>query len=181
MNYEEVKKRLLADPAVREAYDNPPLALVTARKVVQRRKELGMTQEQLAAAMGTSQAQVWRIESGHHNPTAKTLTRLEGALETSFGERFRDFPRAEQGSPGEQLAEWRESGVLVVSDADFERVLDLEGASPGQLRRLVRIIEDIEFDDSEQVRVTVRVEGNAEEGEPGSAAGTPRLELWATI
>jgi transcriptional regulator with XRE-family HTH domain len=181
VNYEEVKNRLLADPKVREAYENPPLALATARKVVQRRKELGMTQGQLAAAMGTSQAQVWRIESGHHNPTAKTLTRLERALETSFGERFREFPRAAQDSPRNQLEEWREAGVLVISDADFERVLDLEEEDPGQLRKLVRVIGDIEFGDGDEERVTVKVERNSEEGSEASKANVPRLELRATI
>ncbi len=181
MKYEEVKNRLLADPGVREAYDNPPLALATARKVVQRRKEIGMTQGQLAAAMGTSQAQVWRIESGHHNPTAKTLTRLERALETSFGERFRELPRAAQDSPKDQLEEWREAGVLVISDADFERVLDLEEVDPGQMRKLVRIIEDIEFGDGGEVQVTVKVERNIEEGSEASKASVPKLDLRATI
>lgn len=80
MSHEEAKDRLLANPEVREAYENPPLLLAVARAVVERRKELGLTQEELAEKMGTSQAQVWRIESGNFNPTAKTLSRLEGTL-----------------------------------------------------------------------------------------------------
>jgi transcriptional regulator with XRE-family HTH domain len=181
VNYEEVKNRLLADPKVREAYENPPLSLATARMVVERRKELGMTQGQLAEAMGTSQSQVWRIESGHFNPTAKTLTRLERALDMSFGERFRDFPRVLQDSPREQLKEWRNAGILVMSDDDFENALELEETDPGYLSKLVRIIENIEFGEGGDIHVTVRLESaNSEEG-GGSTKGAPRLALSATI
>lgn len=180
MNFEEVKDQLIADPKAREAYENPPLSLATALKVVRRRKELGMTQGQLAEAMGTSQAQVWRIESGHFNPTAKTLTRLERALDMSFGERFRDFPRASRGSPRKQLEEWREAGILVMSDDEFERTLELEETDPGHLSKLVRIIENIALEGN-GIQVTVRLE-RSEQGEgEGSAKGAPRLALSATI
>jgi transcriptional regulator with XRE-family HTH domain len=180
VNYEEVKNRLLANPKVREAYENPPLSLTTARKVVQRRKELGMTQGQLADAMGTSQAQVWRIESGHFNPTAKTLTRLERALDMSFGDRFREFPRVLRDSPREQLEEWREAGILVMSDDEFEGLLELEATDPGHLSKLLRIIENIELQ-ADGIQVTVRLErAEREEGE-GGAKGAPRLALSATI
>jgi transcriptional regulator with XRE-family HTH domain len=181
VNYEEVKNRLLANPKVREAYENPPLSLATARKVVRRRKELGMTQGQLAEAMGTSQAQVWRIESGHFNPTAKTLTRLERALAMSLGERYRDFPRASQDSPREQLEEWREAGILVMSDEDFEQVLRLEESDPGHLSKLVRVIEDIEFGESEQIQVSVRLERAEREEGGGDVVAAPRLALSVTF
>ena len=80
MNHEELKAKLLQDPATREAYENPPLALTIARAVVLRRRELGISQEQLAAALGTSQNQVWRIESGHANITIETLGQLAKVL-----------------------------------------------------------------------------------------------------
>jgi len=158
VNYEEVKNQLLADPKVREAYENLPLSLATARLVVERRKELGMTQGQLAEAMGTSQAQVWRIESGHFNPTARTLARLERALDTSFGDFYRGVPRASHLPPVEQLEEWRKAGILIMSDDDFEHVLGLEATDPRQLSKLVRIIEDIEFGEGEKIQVEVKVE-----------------------
>lgn len=181
MNYEEVKNRLLADPKVREAYENPPLALATAHMVVERRKALGLTQGQLAEAMGTSQSQVWRIESGHFNPTAKTLSRLESALNISFGDRFRDFPRVLKDSPREQLEEWRNTGILVMSDDDFEHALELEETAPGHLSKLVRIIENIEFGEDDDIQITVKLE-RAEPGEgKGRAKGGPKLELSATI
>src|SRR4051812_34984363 len=99
MKHEEVKNKLLANPWVREAYENPPLPLAVARAVVERRKELGLTQEMLAKKIGTSQAQVWRIESGDFNPTAKTLARLEEALGFSLSSVYRKHQLAEQLSP----------------------------------------------------------------------------------
>jgi transcriptional regulator with XRE-family HTH domain len=126
--------------------------------VVERRKELGMTQLQLADAMGTSQSQVWRIESGHFNPTAKTLTRLERALNFSFGNHFRNFPRVSQVTPREQLEEWRNAGILIMSDEDFEHALELEENVPGQLRKLVEKIQSIEWGEKEELQVTAKIE-----------------------
>lgn len=80
MNHEEVKRRLLADPDVREAYENPPLAIAVARAVVRRRQELGLSQGELAKRLGTSQMQVWRIESGEANITLDTLQKLAETL-----------------------------------------------------------------------------------------------------
>ena len=80
MNHEEVKQRLLADPDVREAYENPPLAIAVARAVVRRRRELGLSQGELAKRLGTSQMQVWRIESGQANITLDTLQKLAETL-----------------------------------------------------------------------------------------------------
>jgi transcriptional regulator with XRE-family HTH domain len=83
MNHDEVKRKLLEDPEVREMYRNPPLPLAVARAVVQRRRALGLSQEELAARLGTSQMQVWRIESGQANITLDTLQKLSEVLELS--------------------------------------------------------------------------------------------------
>lgn len=80
MNHDEVKRRLLENERVREAYENPPLEFMLARTVVERRKELGLSQEELARAAETSQSQIWRIESGQENLRLDTLHRLERIL-----------------------------------------------------------------------------------------------------
>ncbi len=80
MSYETFKKELLEDPEVREAYERLPLTLTLARAVVERRREMGISQEELAEQMGTSQAQVWRIESGQGNPQLATLEKLRSLL-----------------------------------------------------------------------------------------------------
>lgn len=182
MNHEEVKKRLLTNPRVREAYENPPLHLAVARATVERRKELGMTQEELAKKMGSSQAQVWRIESGAFNPTSKTISKLEGALGVSLGASRRMPERVTDLPPIEQLDEWIETGLLLMSKEDLNVALELEQAKPGQLAKLVRIIEGIELDEGESIQVTVRVTEAEERGDPRSAdAPQQRLELSATL
>jgi len=43
-----------------------------------------MTQQQLAAASGIRQSEISRIESGHGNPTLKTIGALARALGTEL-------------------------------------------------------------------------------------------------
>jgi transcriptional regulator with XRE-family HTH domain len=72
---------------------------VIARFVIQRRAELGMTQEQLAERMGTSHSAISRIESGQHQTSVATLQRLAAALEVRFVMGF------ESGSPEQPVRE----------------------------------------------------------------------------
>jgi transcriptional regulator with XRE-family HTH domain len=95
MNHQEVKDRLLRDPQTRGAYERPPLRLAIARAVVERRRELGISQEELAQKLGTSQAQVWRLESGQGNPTMSTLERLGEVLGLSPEIRFSEVSTEE--------------------------------------------------------------------------------------
>ncbi len=180
MRHEEVKKRLLANPWVKEAYENPPLPLATARAVVERRKELGITQEELAKRMETSQAQVWRIESGSINPTSKTLSKLAKALDISVGALSQDYEAHSPIHPKEQLEEWIEAGVLVMSEDDLETALEMEEANPGALSKLLRIIEDIELDGDERIKITVRVVEDTEENMQDHK-NLRRVELSATF
>ena len=66
-----------------------------ARFVIQRRAELGLTQEQLAERMGTSHSAISRIESGQHRTSVATLQRLAEALEARFVLGFESGPRAQ--------------------------------------------------------------------------------------
>jgi DNA-binding XRE family transcriptional regulator len=51
-----------------------------ASDLIGRRQALHMTQQQLAAASGIRQSEISRIESGHGNPTLKTIGTLARAL-----------------------------------------------------------------------------------------------------
>ena len=51
-----------------------------ASDLIGRRRELHMTQQQLAAASGIRQSEISRIESGNGNPTLKTIGALARAL-----------------------------------------------------------------------------------------------------
>ena len=51
-----------------------------ASDLIGRRQALQMTQQQLAAVSGIRQSEISRIESGHGNPTLKTMSALARAL-----------------------------------------------------------------------------------------------------
>lgn len=53
-----------------------------------RRKELGLTQQQLADLIGISQNSISSIETGQYKPTAYTAALLCKALECSFEDLF---------------------------------------------------------------------------------------------
>jgi ribosome-binding protein aMBF1 (putative translation factor) len=63
-----------------------------ARFVIQRRADLGLTQEQLAERMGTSHSAISRIESGQHRTSVATLQRLAEALDVRFVMGFESGP-----------------------------------------------------------------------------------------
>jgi transcriptional regulator with XRE-family HTH domain len=50
-------------------------------QIVDRRRELGLTQQRVAAAAGLHQSVVSRIEQGVADPTARTLAALARALD----------------------------------------------------------------------------------------------------
>lgn len=51
-----------------------------ARQVILRRGELGLTQKELAARVGTSHSAISRLESGQHRASIATLERVGEAL-----------------------------------------------------------------------------------------------------
>lgn len=53
-------------------------------ELVARRRELGLSQTQVAARMGTSQSAVARLEAGRGDIRLSTLERYAAALGTSF-------------------------------------------------------------------------------------------------
>ena len=61
-----------------------------ARALIEARARAGLTQEQLAARMGTSQSAVARMESGKVLPSGRTLARLA----RSFAERLGAYLRS---------------------------------------------------------------------------------------
>jgi ribosome-binding protein aMBF1 (putative translation factor) len=86
------QRRRRRDPDYRAAQKRLAPYEGIARFVIQRRVELGLTQEQLADRMGTSHSAISRIESGQHRTTVATLERLAGALEVRFVMGFEKGP-----------------------------------------------------------------------------------------
>jgi ribosome-binding protein aMBF1 (putative translation factor) len=72
----ELHEKWLRDPEYRQEFEalEPEFALV--REVIGARVRAGLTQEQLAQRMGTTQSAIARLESGRGSPSIKTLKKL---------------------------------------------------------------------------------------------------------
>jgi DNA-binding phage protein len=70
----------LEDPEVRVAYDEEMRLLTIGLELAQQRKSKGLTQAQLASAMGTSTPQLSRTERRPENATMRTLMRYADAM-----------------------------------------------------------------------------------------------------
>jgi transcriptional regulator with XRE-family HTH domain len=75
--FRELEAEHPTDPAVAAEVD-PPHFL--ARNVYRLRKERGLTQEQLAEAVGVRQPRIAEVERGDANPRLATLAKLAHAL-----------------------------------------------------------------------------------------------------
>ena len=69
----------MKEPKYKKAYDALEEAFVLASAVMAVRSRAGLTQEELARKMGTTQPVVARLESGQSRPSIRTLERLADA------------------------------------------------------------------------------------------------------
>src|SRR5882757_2741740 len=79
---EEVAKEWMTRPAFVAAYDALEDEFAMASALIKARGDAAMTQEQVARAMGTTQAVVARLESGKTMPSTRTLERFAKATHT---------------------------------------------------------------------------------------------------
>jgi len=78
------RRRAAQSPEYRAEQERLAPYEALARMVFARRIRYGLTQEQLADRMGTSESAISRLESGQHRPSVETLEKLGQA----FGERI---------------------------------------------------------------------------------------------
>lgn len=78
--WEDFEKELLSDSEVKKEYDRlaPRYALIS--EVIAARIKKGMTQQQLAAKMGTKQSAIARLEGGNVNPSFDFLEKIARVL-----------------------------------------------------------------------------------------------------
>lgn len=72
------------DPAFRAERERLRPQFEFRKALIGARLAAGLTQKQLAAQMGTSQAAIARLESGNKMPSVDTLYRLAGILGVDF-------------------------------------------------------------------------------------------------
>ena len=76
----------------RLAYETLAPEFELARAVIEARVRAGLTQEQLAERMDTSQSVIARLESGRVRPSTQTLERLAAATGTRLRISFEPAP-----------------------------------------------------------------------------------------
>ena len=73
------RKRMKKDPAYVRAFDALAEEFALASALIETRGRAGLTQEQLARRMKTTQAVIARLESGRIKPSTRTLERFAKA------------------------------------------------------------------------------------------------------
>jgi ribosome-binding protein aMBF1 (putative translation factor) len=76
---DELHAKWMKEPKYRKAYDDLEDEFCLASALIEARKRAGLTQEELAARMGTKQTVIARLESGRVMPSTRTLKRLANA------------------------------------------------------------------------------------------------------
>jgi len=79
---EESFKQWKKDPKYVAAYNALEKEFAIASAMIKARADADMTQEQVAKAMGTTQAVIARLESGRILPSTRTLERFAKATKT---------------------------------------------------------------------------------------------------
>ena len=76
---EDAAKEWLKDPEFVAEYEALEEEFAIAEALIKARGEADMTQEEVASAMGTTQAVIARLESGRNMPSTRTLQRFAKA------------------------------------------------------------------------------------------------------
>lgn len=83
-SFKDLRREALENPDVKAAYEALEEEYALARALIQARQASGLTQEELAERMHTTQSTVARWESGKHLPSCQTLQRLARATNTDL-------------------------------------------------------------------------------------------------
>jgi ribosome-binding protein aMBF1 (putative translation factor) len=78
----DLHRKWMKEQGYRKAYDELAPEFALARAVMEARVAAGLTQEQLAQRMETTQSVIARLESGRARPSTQTLERLAAATGT---------------------------------------------------------------------------------------------------
>jgi len=78
--FQTLRRRWMRDPSFRAEYERIGPEMELAFTLAEARRKAGLTQSELAARMGTSQAAVARIEGGRGAPKWSTIERYARAV-----------------------------------------------------------------------------------------------------
>jgi ribosome-binding protein aMBF1 (putative translation factor) len=88
-DWETHKKKMLANPKIRQALKESELEFQIARSLIETRIKKGLTQADIAKKMNTRQSVISRVENAQTTPSLSFLKRLASALQTSLQVQFK--------------------------------------------------------------------------------------------
>ena len=81
VNFKEVKQHLMKDTEFKIEYEKLKPRYQVISQIIDARKELNITQEELALRVGTQKSNISRLESGNYNPSLDFLAKVAKGLE----------------------------------------------------------------------------------------------------
>jgi transcriptional regulator with XRE-family HTH domain len=91
----DLHAKWMKDPEYRNEYDALEEEFALARAMIEARARAGLTQEELAERMQTSQSAIARLESGKGSPSTRTLQRFASATGTRLRFSFEPVKNSE--------------------------------------------------------------------------------------
>ena len=76
----ELKRELLANPAIRAEYEAQREEFELIHELIAARSRAGITQGEIAQRMGTTQSVIARLEGGKRQPSMRTVQRYAKAI-----------------------------------------------------------------------------------------------------
>jgi predicted transcriptional regulator len=86
--WSEIREARMASPEGQRGYQRAKLAYEIGTQVRELRQKAGLTQAELAALVGSSQAAIARLEAGGTEPKLSTLHEIARALKSRMEIRF---------------------------------------------------------------------------------------------
>lgn len=80
ISFDERKADLLKDNAFKTEYEKLKPRYEAIEQIIKARKELNITQAELAKKVGTQKSNISRLESGNYNPSLDFLIKVSEAL-----------------------------------------------------------------------------------------------------
>lgn len=87
---ERIARRVSESPEFAKAYHIEKSKLAIAVQLMEQRKQLGLTQKDLAKKSGKPQSTISRIETGEMSPTVETLVELAAGMGKEVSLNFQD-------------------------------------------------------------------------------------------
>ena len=80
MKWDDAKQIINSNLEVMKELELNAVEYQVVGEIIKARKELNLTQEQLADLVGTKQSNISRLESGEYNPTIEFLSKIAIAM-----------------------------------------------------------------------------------------------------